>query len=768
MTAAQRLGAIKRTYHSCEERSRYLQQWRRLIEKLGDLGCRFAAIRPSSKVPKYKGWNKAENGLDAEQALGYLDEGYNITLLAGTGDVYAFDLDSDANRGYDCLHLDDGVHIYRPDARHKAKFLFSCPDPLPTRSKNAAYGIELLGHTSTGNHWSCVIAGFHKSGAPILWGGHLIPELSRDTVAALWKEWTNEELFPTKRPKKDDDDAYVDADLARVADALNYIDPWDLDYNAWLGIIAAIHDRFGDDALDIVVHWADGEPGEVEAKWSSFDREYTGQPTTLATVFYFAKKGGWVDTTSKKKTKISDSLFALAKDSGEFFVAQDGEAYCLAPVDDHKECYKVKSKHFRGYLTKLYYNENLTLPGRQALDTAIAALEFEAQTVKRNAFVRVGFHDDKVYIDLGTERWDAIEVDEDGWRIVGTPPIAFRRSKGMVALPTPITGGSIQDLRKYLTPEPQDFPLLVAYLLCCLTGRGPFPVLVVIGEQGSAKSTNLRVSKKLVDPTIEGLRMQPKDRRDLAIAASSNWLLAYDNVTFVSDELSDAFCQLSTGGGFATRSLYTDDEEAIFNIMRPVAFNGITNIVRHSDLMDRAIVINLPRIKEKDRKTEKEFWSEFEFDYPKLLGTLLDTLSVALRKLPNVKLESAPRMADFARLGVAAEQAIGLKSGEFMRLYRANRNEGASTILDASPLTEPLERLIAAAPDNFWQGSPTQLLEELRKYATYAQTKSDEWPKASNVLGTKLTMLAPNFRQRGIDVQSSRETTTRLWTIQRI
>lgn len=300
---------IKRQHRKQAERiaNPHTQQWRKAVAILGKRGGRFAVIKQGSKQPTRKEWNKTENTIDAQQAYRHLADGDNITLACGTGEplyLYAFDMDADADRAHESAHLAGGMYIYRPDAPHKAKFIFACPDLIPTRLRKK-YGFDLLGLNSNGTHWSCVIAGTHSSGAPILWGGHNIPVLDAETVAAIFAEWTDgEELFAPERERRTDA-TYADADLARVADALKHVDPDDLDYNAWIGLIAAIHDAFdaSDDALDVAVEWANGKPGEVEKKWGSFDREYTGREATLAGIFYRAKQAGWVDTWLQDRFK---------------------------------------------------------------------------------------------------------------------------------------------------------------------------------------------------------------------------------------------------------------------------------------------------------------------------------------------------------------------------------------------------------------------------------------------------------------------------------
>src|SRR5207237_9906417 len=116
------------------------------------------------------------------------------------------------------------------------------------------------------------------------------------------------------------------------------------------------------------------------------------------------------------------------------------------------------------------------------------------------------------------------------------------------------------DLRGLLNAESEESWILFrAWLLSALRAVGPFPVLALHGEQGCGKSTITRVLRELVDPNEAALRAQPRDDRDLVIAANNSWMPCWDNLSKLPIWLSDALCRLATGGAFATRQLYTDD-----------------------------------------------------------------------------------------------------------------------------------------------------------------------------------------------------------------
>ena len=144
--------------------------------------------------------------------------------------------------------------------------------------------------------------------------------------------------------------------------------------------------------------------------------------------------------------------------------------------------------------------------------------------------------------------------------------------------------------------------------------------------------------------------------------------------------LSDALCRLATGGGFSTRELYSDDEEVIFDAMRPVILTGIEEFVVRADLLDRSIVLSLPNIPDERRRPESRFWHEFKRIHSQVLGALLDAVSAGLRNLPHIQLSKLPRMADFAVWATAAEPAPRCGQALFVTAYTRNRVRRYATV----------------------------------------------------------------------------------------
>lgn len=374
--------------------------------------------------------------------------------------------------------------------------------------------------------------------------------------------------------------------------------------------------------------------------------------------------------------------------------------------------------------------------------------------LERLVALRVTEHDKHIYLDLANNRWRAVEISNNGWRITDTPPIRFRRSRGMLDLPNPVHGGSIDSLRRHLHVGDEGFVLTVSWLLAVLRGRGPYPILALTGEQGTGKSLMAAMLRSLVDPHTAPLRSLPRDNRDLFVAANNNQVLLFDNLSSISAEISDSLCRLSTGGGFATRALYTDDAEFIFDGQRPIILTSITDAASRSDLADRLVIVRLEAIPEAKRRTERELRAAFEIDRAHILGALLDAVSRGLAQLPRTRLDCLPRMADYAEWVAACETALWLP-GTHMAAYKANRAEAVDVVLEADPVAMAVRKHMEKLPEHVT--TATKLLAELDGLVSENVRRGRQWPRSGSVLSGQLTRLAPALRRVGISVEPRRE-----------
>jgi hypothetical protein len=460
------------------------------------------------------------------------------------------------------------------------------------------------------------------------------------------------------------------------------------------------------------------------------------------------------------KLSAAQMLVAIA-DFAKLFRDADGDtAFATFEVREHRETWPVRSKAFKRWLIGHFYKNEAKPPPAQALADALGVIEARAQyeSPVHPVHVRVAGDDDAIYVDLVNDAWQAVEVTAAGWRIVNDPPVKFRRARGMLSLPTPERGGFFAMLRGFVNVADDDqWGLLLAWLVAAARPRGPYPVLALLGEQGSAKSTTERILRALIDPNVAPVRSEPRDPRDVMIAASNAWCIAFDNLSDIEPWFSDCLCRLATGGGFSTRELYSDGDEVIFHSQRPVMLNGIEAVISRADLLDRALIIDLPRIPESSRRREDDLWGQFDEERGLIFGALLDAVAVALKRQEDVRLARLPRMADFAVWATAAEPGLRLPDGAFLKAYAGNRADAHALALEASPVAAHVRTL---AEREYWHGTAAELLVELVKIAGFDPAKRTSWPRgwptSPRALSAALRRIAPNLRAVGVDVTSEK------------
>lgn len=477
-------------------------------------------------------------------------------------------------------------------------------------------------------------------------------------------------------------------------------------------------------------------------------------PAAMADAFLPTPRG---DGDPDRQSQAA-AMVELARAAGaELFHSGDEREFVTVVIDDHEETWPVRSKSSRGWLRRLFYESSGSPPGSQGVQDAVEMLAADAlhQGEERDLAVRVGGDDAVVRIDLGDEKWRFVEITADGWTVRDGAAKHFRRSRGMEPLPEPVQGGSLSDLRRHLNARgDQEWRLLASWLIAAFRPRGPYPVLVIQGEHGSAKTTTCRMLRRCVDPGKAGLRTPPRELRDLAVAAEGAWVLGYDNLGQLSATLSDGLCRLATGSGFATRELYSDADEVIFEATRPILANGISDVATKPDLLDRAYVVTLPRFgDDRDQRPDSEVWAAFEDDLPRIMGGLCDVVAMALRRWSETTTPTSVRMQDALRWAEASSP-LWTAPGTPTEAVRRARAEVNATTIESSPVAATVAALLTKNPGG-WTGTATELLAALEAIQgdeiTAALIRRKRWPGSPRALTAELDRLAPVLRVEGMD-----------------
>ena len=450
----------------------------------------------------------------------------------------------------------------------------------------------------------------------------------------------------------------------------------------------------------------------------------------------------------------SGLLVDLAKERCTLFHCPDNDPYAVFKKSGHRECWRITGAGFQEWLTFLYYTERGRVPGEKPLKTAVSTLSgiarFEGES--RPVPVRVANHGDAVWLDLCDESWRAIEITSSGWRIDPAPPVMFIRTAAMRSLPEPVPGGDLAPLWKIVNIPADERLIVLSWMLECLRIETPYAVLELTGEEGSAKSSTQQYLREIIDPNRVNLRAAPKNIEDIFISARNAHIISYNNLSHIKSEYQDALCVLATGGGFASRTLYTNGEETVMDVKRPVMLNGIATIVTAQDLLGRTVHVDLPAIEA--RLSEVEIKQTFERSKGVILGGLLDLFVKVLTELPKVEIpeNKRPRMADFAYLGEAVYRVFGREPGEFLTDYEEKRRDGVHRTLDASPVAVAcLAYLDKDLAGNGFEGTVKGLFEAVTPH----RPEGEAWPRSPKGFADALRRIAPALRLIGINAKIS-------------
>jgi hypothetical protein len=458
--------------------------------------------------------------------------------------------------------------------------------------------------------------------------------------------------------------------------------------------------------------------------------------------------------SSSGEESAAEKLMALARDRCRFMHDAQQDTYAVFEGDCARQVYRLDASSFSSYLSHTYYALHDRAPSEAALKVAIATLRGQAlyEGDVCEVFTRIAKTKEGYWLDLCDESWRCVHITPNGWTVVaGDEAPLFVRSSSMRALPLPERGGSLDPLWDLVNIPASHRLMVLTWVLECLRCDTPHVVLELVGEQGSAKSSTQRVLRRLFDPNQADLRAAPKSVDDVWVSARNSHLVSLENLSCLSAAYQDALCVLATGGGRATRKLYTDAEESIMELRKPIVLNGISVIVTAQDLLDRCLHVDLPVVDRRELAAELEM--RFEAAQPLIIGAVLDLFVNVLASLPTIDIapEDRPRMADFAALGEAVYRVHGYAPGSFLARYHDMRKDGVQRTIEANPVGSALTSFLTEVTDGFI-GTLSDLLARLQPHRS--KLSGEGWPSTPKALGDELRRFAPALRLIGWECKS--------------
>lgn len=478
---------------------------------------------------------------------------------------------------------------------------------------------------------------------------------------------------------------------------------------------------------------------------------------------------------NEPKKTLAEEAVEQIKAQNTLFSDQRQDPY-IAVGKTGGQVIKLTSKEFERWLRNYLIKKYQKFQGLDAIIDIIQTMliyEAEINGEHHELSTRLCRTDDckgnpmEITYDTGDGK-HAVSITPEDWSVQDVP-IAFLRHRHQKpqCLPERHRDCSIEVLRPLLSEfkDNREWLVVMAYIVSLYVPDIPKPLLNISGDNGSGKTLTARRIVELVEcSSLENGLPVIKNGQELMRLANKNAVLLLDNLSNVSLSLSDELCRISTGASLAKRSLYTDDEDWICEVCRPVIITGIpSTLLQREDILDRTIPIKVSRISETKRRTQSELDSEFARLKPYLLGSIYNTLSKALKLLPSVKLEKLPRLADWARLSYAICESMDGHSGqEFLDAYQYILDRQTDMAVESSLVCQACRLLVSQTGK--WEGTASQLHDIKLVFGGLVGYEDDyearcylvnhpDWPKSPATLGKELERCKTTLEKIGISVK---------------
>jgi hypothetical protein len=439
---------------------------------------------------------------------------------------------------------------------------------------------------------------------------------------------------------------------------------------------------------------------------------------------------------------IIAELVRIAKDNADLWHDEFKEGYATTKRDGHTANFNIMKQDFQFWLIDKYQEEWSEYPRHTCIKPSLFYIGNHARKgEERDPKVRVTEYEGDIWIDLGDREWSAVCVSAEGWRVEPVMRAPLVRGGGMLSLPIPEGGGNIRDLCQFVNLRDSEAEVLFCGMAATnLNPLGAYQTTILCGPAGSGKTTGTRIIRAVTDPNKVDTRRY-STCRDLNHGAPNTHIIGLENVSEISDELSDTICAFNTGTGLEERKYYNQGIQWQVTTRNPVLINGIpANLAERSDLIDRTVTLQFDYLGNKVR-SEDVFWRKFNAAAPRLFGALLDGLVnfMKVRDQYGGDLDEAiekvlegyrPRFAETVLCAELACRSWGFEPGEFTAAYRGNQDVAMRYLAEHDPICIGIKGLVLqlwdGTPGEVWRGIPSELSKAIRAHLKLVEVPSAE------------------------------------------
>ena len=467
----------------------------------------------------------------------------------------------------------------------------------------------------------------------------------------------------------------------------------------------------------------------------------------------------------KKKSKTEEKLACVDKwiNEGKLEVALDKYENVVVKVctldNKSKRTMSLSDDDVSIFLQNLVYQEEEGFFDKEMYDNILLFIRILAHKNNKHVEVYNRIYNDgeKIVYELDPSNNTCVVIDKDGISVNDEQDIFFHHSQYYAPQVMPIFDDKekYKQLPKLIAKyfnlgNKDDIRLFTITLVSCFLGtKINHPLLSISGQKGSGKSCAIKLFCSLVDPKHVELGSMPKNRDDLSLKISESLVTDFDNMSYLSKEISDVLCRAVTGGVDTRRTLYMDKQQTIFDLKSIIVLDGVQIIIKEDDLLDRTIFFTLSRFKSEDLKTEEEIMKEFEKDKPIILGYCFSILHRAMQDEEPVDRSKTLRMADFYIWAIKIGRAMGYKETTIIRLLEKNKQEvNYETLM--SDVTAQAVLNYMEYRDKAVEMKVSDFYAVLKEVARELHLDLSSFPKQPNTLSRKLNSIKSNLEEEGI------------------
>ncbi len=466
----------------------------------------------------------------------------------------------------------------------------------------------------------------------------------------------------------------------------------------------------------------------------------------------------------------SKVVYEIARSKiSELVISQENnnEVYAVVRINDQFETINLSSKRAQDWLREL----DSEVHGKQFYQNILDKIASKAQIDGVRKIVihnRIAFENDTLYYDLARKDGRIVKINQNGVEVkpVQKDALYFRRSQSTQEQAEPRFGDA-EALEKFThLLRIKDAQIYQVHLVAMFLEHIPVPIMDFGGPAGTMKSTDSCLTKRIVDPNgvkqEDNISSVPKSIENMNIQMYNRYQIVYDNLSYISKQVSDTLYKAITGSSNSKRTLYTDMDEIILSIKRKLIINGIAPNLEQPDLQDRILSYERKTLEKDDRLTEEEIEEKFQKLRPSVLGHIFSTIQKAMEILKQVRKEIRPntRMADFEIWGEAISRALGYNSYSFLEKYNEKIRKKSISLIESQPLVKTIVNILEKNPnyENSMENTFIDLKQIGFELGINVDSKYEKFPKSSSKLSSALAIVEPHLAKLEIKYQKTNYT----------